>query len=127
MAAQKISRIFTWGSLVRRWSLDRGGWGSTVRFLDASTGAQQFQAGYPGDRLLPAAISANGDTVIAGLDKGAVYRWLPMDDGKVTELGRHDRDIYAIAYSPGRNLAASVSADNRARIFDVETGQLLQT
>ncbi|MBT2408667.1 MULTISPECIES: TIR domain-containing protein [unclassified Streptomyces] len=81
--------------------------------------------------------NADGKRALTASEDGTLRLWdmtertsLRRTRGRITSLRRiqvHTSPVYCLAWSPSDRLAATGSEDGRLRVFDVETGILLNT
>ncbi len=71
--------------------------------------------GQCGKSVRAIAVSPLTDTIVSGGDDGAMYLW-QLRSETVTELGRHDGPVRALAFSPNGVMVASASGEHEAAI-----------
>jgi len=78
-------------------------------------------------RILTLAVSPDGNRLAeAGVDKKVRIRNTQSLE-VITEFRAHDDDITAVAWHPQLPVLATASSDGRARIWNLETGECLET
>lgn len=102
---------------------------NSIRFWDAATGDLQKKIEDYKDNLFPVALSRDGQTVATGLssDRKAV-RLVDLFLGSVKRsFPDHNSWVRSVSFSPTGRLFASVCHDDSVNIWDVSTGQRVQT
>jgi WD40 repeat protein len=67
--------------------------------------------------------TADGKTLISGSHDYSISTWNTITWQQITVLTGHTLWVYRIAISPNRRILASVSADQTARLWNLENGQ----
>jgi WD40 repeat protein len=72
------------------------------------------------------AVSPDGRTVLTG--SGSQVRWREFDGGEVLmTLQGHEKEVYAVAFTPDGKRAVSGAADHAVAVWDLESGQRLRS
>jgi WD40 repeat protein len=70
---------------------------------------------------------ASGDHLISGDNSGTVLHWSPKIQAEPRGLSRHEAAVLAVLRAPTRNWVATIGDDQRIRILDAKTGQVLRS
>jgi WD40 repeat protein len=103
-----------------------GCYDGSVCIFETATLALVGQPIAQGERVLSAAFSSDGRSILVGCeDKNTTVRQWEVGTGKLLQtLKGHTRKVNCIACSPDGRCAVSASWDKSARVWDLETGEL---
>ncbi|MEM9462179.1 MAG: SUMF1/EgtB/PvdO family nonheme iron enzyme [Myxococcota bacterium] len=79
------------------------------------------------DRVVAAAVSAEGRTIATASHDHTVRLWDAHSGRPVRTLAGHAGPVHAVAFSPDGTRLATASEDQTARLWDVDTGTPLDT
>jgi RNA polymerase sigma factor (sigma-70 family) len=89
---------------------------------DTESGSVKWKTAFPGE-IRVMGLSGNG-TLLAAAGQGKGVRICSAASGKmIRELAEQERPITSIDWSPDDKTLATMSTDNTARLWDVETGK----
>jgi WD40 repeat protein len=108
---------------VQLWRVSDGRMVKAMR-LDGQAGSFNQSAERPGTASRPIArslaFSANGQTLAAGFDNGAIKLWRVSDGNLIKTLTGHTLAVNSLALSADGRTLASGSDDKSVRVWDVE-------
>jgi WD40 repeat protein len=92
---------------------------------DAATGAAKptLQQWASSGEVVSLAFSADGGTLAAGTQTGAVQLWDTKTWIEIRQLSAHGGPCWAVAFSPDGKTLATGGADHKIRLWDVGTGE----
>jgi WD40 repeat protein/DNA-binding SARP family transcriptional activator len=108
-----------------RW-LAVGGEGGSVRIWDVAAGTEEMTLAGHLAPVHSAAFSPDGSRLVTARDTTA-HIWDLATGKVVVTLTGHAWDVTSAVFSPDGRRVATASVDAEARIWDAETGALLQT
>lgn len=108
-----------------------------VRYWEVSTGVQQKSVELQNTQLFNVVLSPDGTLLAISssqikarpidfppiLDNHIIQIWSAETDKTIMELSGHQKEIFAISFSPDGKLLASASGDGSTRLWEVETGK----
>ncbi|MFO0875296.1 MAG: protein kinase [Phycisphaerales bacterium] len=99
----------------------------TLRVWDAAGGTcvADLEA-HAGPPILAVAFNADGTRVVAGAEDGTIRAWYVAMARPAGLVGAHEARVRSVACGPS-GLVASASADGVARLWNMESGELVRT
>ncbi len=114
-----------------RYVLSGSGQAGTLRLWETETGSVVRTFDENPEAVFSVAFSPGGDYVLSGSGQSGVVQLWETETGKVVqrfeEPGADATYVFSVAFSPDGRYALSGSDDKTARLWDVESGDLIRT
>lgn len=78
------------------------------------------------DEVSAVAVDPQRETLALGLPEGKIELREARSDRYIWTLYGHEREVYAVSFSPEEYTLASASMDGTVRVWDTYTGRLIQ-
>jgi WD40 repeat protein len=100
-----------------------------IRKWDLETGEVVLTASYESYFVQSMAISNDGKYILIGADRNGAAGQIDVNTGELVKEFLHNNDsgIYAVTFSPDGKYVLTGSFDRTARLWDIESGDLLRT
>ena len=100
-----------------------------IRKWDMETGEVVLTTSYASYFVQAMAISNDGKYILIGAEKGGAAGLIDVNTGELVKEFLHNNDsgIYAVTFSPDGKYALTGSFDRTARLWDIESGDLIRT
>jgi WD40 repeat protein len=132
LTGAEVSTLFGHGSTVESvvfspggMLLASGGWDSTVKLWDVSTGSLLRTLGHD-NGVADVAFSPDGTLLAAGSHGGTAKVW-EVSSGREIHTLKHKDSVYGVAFSPDGTLLVTASGDKTLKLWQVSTGREVRT